>query len=214
LKTTLLVIAALLGNPQAKSAAHTPKPAPASYVSRQFGLAMKVPAGLSICPLARKWSGTEDGTVLFLEPPAACVDSPASPSSNRQTSAFTPHIQLRYRSNEGRYDNYDGDIPAPRTSEDLARFFCPKFTPSPQIKLFGQPALTCRSLLAGDRVRLVLMAVYGSGHKVLLVTLLTTKERQTADESVLANVAGGIIECKASSAIKEELPACPNGSTW
>jgi hypothetical protein len=60
----------------------------------------------------------------------------------------------------------------------------------------------------------VLMAVYGSGHKVLLVTLLTTKERQTADENVLANVAGGISECKASSAIKEELPACPNGSMW
>jgi len=214
LKTALLLIATMVGNPQSKPDPHLPTKAPALFVSRQFGLALKVPSGLAICPLPRKWSGEEDGTVLFLSPPVACVDAPTSPSSTRPTLGFTPYIQLRYRANTGRYDNYDGDIPSPRTSEDLARYFCPTFVVSPQVRLFDQPALTCRSELAGDKVRVVLMAVYASGRNVLLLTLLTTKERQAVDEKVLANMAAGVTTCRTAAESKEDMPVCPNGTAW
>jgi hypothetical protein len=214
LKTTLILIGAMLGNPQSKPAPHLPKNAPPLYVSQQFGLAVKVPAGLTICPLSAKWSGTEDGTVLFLSPPSACVDAPISPSSTRPTLGFTPYIQLRYRANIGRYDNYDGDIPSPSTSAEMAQQFCPGHVASPEIKLFGQPALTCRSSLTGDKVRIVLMAVYGPGHNALLLTLMTTQERVAADEKVLASVSAGITECAAASESKKEIPVCPQGSTW
>lgn len=203
-----------MGNLQDKPVSHLPKKAPPIYVSRQFGLLIKVPTGLTICPLPSKWSGAEDGTVLFLEPPSACLDTHEGPSSTRRIAGFAPSITLRYRANAGRNDNYDGPIPAPRSSQEMARQYCAKPEVSTKFKLFDQPAVTCRSDLPGDKVRIVLMAVYGSGHNVLLVTLLTTQERLAKDENVLANVSAAITACKAAPDSKEEAPACPSGTAW
>lgn len=214
MKTILLLVAAISGPFQGQPPSHPPKPAPRIYVSRKFGLVMKVPAGLSICPLPRNWSGSEEGTVLFLEPPSGCLDTQSTSSAIRVPLGSVPSITVHYLANAGRYDNFDGPIRAPRSSEELARQFCPQPVVAPQVKLFDQPAVTCRSGMSGEKVRIVLMAVYGSGRTVLLVSLQTTQDRLTKDESVLANVAAAITGCKVASDSKEDMPVCPRETTW
>jgi hypothetical protein len=211
--TILLLIAAVAGAVQAQQVAHPSKPAPSVYVTTAFGLAVQVPEGLSICPLPKKWSGSEDGTVLFLKP-ADCLQNSGSGSSTRLTLGFAPSITLRYRANSGRTDHFDGDIPPARSPVELASQSCAKPEISPQFKLFGQPAVTCRSELPGGKVRVVLMALYGSRKNVLLVSLLTTQERLPADERVLESVAAAITGCKVASDNKEDVPVCPKGTAW
>src|SRR5215472_10113088 len=126
-KTALLLIAAVLGSPQSQPASRPPKPAPQIYVSHGFGLSIKIPAGLSYCPLSKKWLGAEQGTALFIEPPSSCLDSSdAVSSATRLISGFVPSVTIYYRANTGRYDNFDGNIPPLRSSEELAGQFCPK----------------------------------------------------------------------------------------
>jgi hypothetical protein len=216
MKTALLLMAALAGNFQGKAVSYSPKPAPRIYVSHKFGLMMKVPSGLSFCALPKEWAGSEEGTVLFLKPPSGCIATDADSSSTaRPTAAFAPSITVSYRSNIGRYDHFDGEIPPSRTSEELARQFCPDFSVSSDMKLFDQPALTCRLALNGDKVRIVLMSVYDSANSTLLVSLLTTKDRIASDRKILGKVASAISVCKVSSDKgKTAVPACPKAAVW
>jgi hypothetical protein len=159
----------------------------------------------------------------------------ADRSTTRPISGFTPSITVYYRSNSGKYDPFDGEIPASRTSEEFARQFCPEFFMSPELKLFGQPALTCRSELHSNRVRIVLMSLYGSINKgsinngsinndstnndsannILMLSLLTTKDRLASDRHVLGKIASAITTCKVSSEKdKTKAPACPHGVVW
>ncbi|MFI5107192.1 MAG: hypothetical protein ACHP79_19885 [Terriglobales bacterium] len=152
--------------------------------------------------------------MLFLEPPSGCLDTQSTSSAIRVPLGSAPSITVHYLANAGRYDNYDGHISAPRSSEELARQFCPQPEVSTKSKLFDQPAITCRSGMPGDKVRVVLMAVYGSGRNVLLVSLQTTQDRLAKDESVLANLAAAITGCKVASDSKEDVPACPRETVW
>ncbi len=79
MKTAILLIAMLAGNSQGQTVSYSPKPAPRIYVSHKFGLMMKVPAGLSFCPLPKEWAGSEEGTVIFLKPPSGCTASGDKP---------------------------------------------------------------------------------------------------------------------------------------
>ncbi len=225
MKTALLLIAALAGNFQARNfesrnvedqaVSYPPKPAPRIYSSHKFGLMMKVPSGLSFCALPKEWAGSEEGTVLFLKPPSGCLVTGADSSTTRLISGFVPSITVSYRSNIGRYDHFDGEIPPSRTSQELARQFCPDFSTSPDLKLFDQPALTCRLALNGDKVRIVLMSVYDSANSTLLVSLLTTKERVASDRRILAKVASAITACKVSpDKEKSKLSACSKAAVW
>jgi hypothetical protein len=216
MKTALLLIAALAGNFQDQAAPYSPKPAPRMYVSHKFGLMMKVPSGLSFCALPREWSGPEEGTVLFLKRPSGCMAMDADSSSTaRPTSAFAPSITVSYRSNLGRYDHFDGEIPPSRTSEELAHQFCPDFSVAQDLKLFAQPALTCTLDLNGNKVRIVLMSVYDSANSTLLVSLVTTKDRAASDKKVLGKVASAIYVCRTSSdKEKTTVPGCPKAAIW
>lgn len=218
MKIALLLIAAALGNsarsPQTQPASYPPKPAPPIYASQKFGLAMKVPAGLSYCPLPKKWSGLEQGTVLFLQPPSACLDNGATSSSTRLIAGFVPSVTVYYRANAGRYDNFDGDIPPLHTSLELAHQFCPEPSRS-DLKLLGEPAFTCHVDLAGNKVRIILSTLYDFEHKILAVTLLTTQERLADDQRIFESLVSAITTCKpASDNTKTELPACPKGTAW
>jgi hypothetical protein len=219
--TALLLIAALAGNFQGETVSYSPKPAPRIYVSDKFGLMMKLPSGLSFCALPKEWTGSEDGTVLFLKPPSGCITTEADSSTARPISGFVPSITVSYRSNIGRYDHFDGEIPPSRTSEELAHQFCPDFSVSPDMRLLGQPALTCRLALNGNKVRIVLMSVYNSAKSTLLVSLVTTKDRLKSDRKVLGKVASAITACKVSSDDKErddkeksKGPVCPKATVW
>jgi len=211
MKAMLLVIAALLGSAQNNTASHPPRPAPKTYVSRRFGLMMNVLPGLSYCPLSKNWSGTEEGTVIFLEPPAGCLDIQSS-SIVRPITGFVPSVTIHYRANRERYDNFDGAIPKAPSSKELARQFCPKPIHPPEIKLFGEPAFACRSDQMGDKVRIVFFALYGAEHNILTLSLLTTQERLDAGMQVLAKTASSISVCSAGKK-SGDVPACPRGYT-
>jgi hypothetical protein len=217
LRAGLLALIAAVAVPlQSQQHAHPPKPAPSTYVTSTFGLAMRVPKGLHICALPSDWSGTEDGTVLFLKPPSECVVGPERDSSVRLTSEFAPHIMLRYRANLGRNDHFDGKIPPARSSMELAGQLCAKPEISRQFKLLNQPAVTCRSRLPGEKVRVVLFALYDSGRKLFLVSLTTTQAHLAAHERVLAKVASGITACGAVADAKgtSKVRPCPKGKAW
>ncbi len=214
IKTTLLLIAAVLISPQDKPGSRPPKPAPPLYVSQKFGLTFKVPSGLSYCPLPKKWVGEDEGTVLFLQPPSACLDNGATSSSTRLITGFVPSVTVYYRDNAGRYDNFDGNIPPLRSSLELAHQFCPGPLHS-ELKLLGEPAFTCHVDLAGKKVRILLSTLYDFEHKILAVTLLTTQDRLAGDQRVFENVVAAIAACKpASDNTKTGLPACPSGTAW
>lgn len=214
MKTALLLIAAMLGSPQEKAASHPPKPAPPIYVSQKFGLMLKVPSGLSFCPLPKKWPGAEEGTVLFLEPPSGCLDNGANSSSTRLIAGFVPSVTIYYRANAGRFDNFDGDIPPLRSSDELGHQFCPKPLPS-ELRLLGQPTFTCSVDLAGNRVRVIRVALYDSGNRILVTTLLTTRERLAGDQQIFESIASAITACKpAADNAKTEAPACPSATAW
>ena len=215
-KTILLLIAAMLANAQQRPpASYPPKPAPQIYVSQKFGLALKVPSGLSYCPLPKKWMGAEQGTALFLEPPSACLDSSDSVSSaTRLISGFAPSVTVYYRANVGRYDNFDGNIPPLRSSKELAGQFCPKPLQS-DLRLLDQPSYTCRMDLSRNRVRIILAALYNSEHKILVVTLLTDKERLAKDQKAFEIIVSAITACPiVSSKTGDDVMVCPAGSVW
>jgi hypothetical protein len=219
--TALLLVAVLAGNFQSETVSYSPKPAPRIYVSDKFGLMMKLPSGLSFCALPKEWAGSEDGTVLFLKPPSGCITTEADSSTARPVSGFVPSITVSYRSNIGRYDHFDGEIPPSRTSKELAHQFCPDFSVSPDMRLFGQPALTCQLALNRNKVRIVLMSIYDSAKSTLLVSLVTTKDRLKSDRKVLGKVASAITACKVSPDDKEwddkeksTGPVCPKATVW
>jgi hypothetical protein len=215
MKTVLLLIAALAGNVHGQAVSSSSKHAPHHYVSQKFGLMMKVPSGLSFCPLPSEWSGLEEGTVLFLKPPSGCLDVKADSSTTRPTSRFTPSITVYYRGNVSKYDPFDGRIPASTTTEELARQYCPDFFVSPDLKLFDQPAVTCRFELHSNKVRIVLMSLFDSASNALMVSLLTTKDRLETDRRVLAKVSASITACKGlSGKEKAGMAACPNTAVW
>ncbi|HEX7288055.1 MAG TPA: hypothetical protein VF532_17855, partial [Candidatus Angelobacter sp.] len=132
------------------------------------------------------------------------------------TSRFAPNIMLRYRANSGRVDHFDGAIPPARSSMELAGQLCAKPEISSQFKLLDQPAITCRSSLPGQNVRVVLFSLYDSGRKLLLLSLTTAQVRLAADERVLERVASGITACSAVSDTNgtSKMPPCPNGKAW
>jgi hypothetical protein len=210
----LMALTAASGTMESQSAPYAPKPAPKLYVTQKFGLVMTVPPGLSFCPLPRDWSGHEDGTVLFLKTPSACM-APGGSSAVRPIDGFVPSISLRYQINRSRDDAFDGSIPAPRTSEEFAHQVCAGAFTSPDLKLFNQPAFTCRSEMPGNKVRIVLMSVYDSARNNLILTLLTTSDRLADDTRLLATVASSITVCKPQSGKeKREEAACPKGNWW
>jgi hypothetical protein len=230
MKTAILLIAAVIGNFQGQTVSYSPKPAPRIYVSHKFGLMMKVPAGLSFCDLPKEWSGSEEGTVLFLKPPSGCIAVETNRSTTRPVSGFTPSITVYYRRNASKYDPFDGEIRPTHTSEEFAGQFCPDFVVSPDLKLFDHPALTCRYEMNSGRVRIVLMALYGSANNdsandgstkhdsannILMLSLLTTKDRLASDRQVLGKISSALTACKfPSGKEKTKTPACPHAMVW
>jgi hypothetical protein len=224
MKTAILLIAALTGNFQGQTVSYSPKPAPRIYVSHKFGLMMKVPAGLSFCALPKEWSGSEEGTVLFLKPPSGCIAVETNRSTTRPVSGFTPSITVYYRGNASKYDPFDGEIQPTHTSEEFAAQFCPDFVVSPDLRLFDQPALTCRYVMNSDRVRIVLMALYGStnddstshdsANNILMLSLLTTKDRLASDKQVLGKISSALTACKVPSGKEKGKTTCPHAKVW
>lgn len=209
--SALVMLNSLSASVTAQAAA---KRAPKLYVTQKFGLMLKVPPGTSFCSLPKDWSGLEEGTVLFLKKPPACL-LPGQSSVIRPIKGFVPSITLRYQVNRSRHDAYDGAIPKPTTSEEFAKQFCAGPFVSPDLKLFEPRAFTCRAELPGNKVQIALLAVFDSARSNLVLTLLTTPDRLTNDTRMLASLASSITPCQVSSG-KEgpKAPLCPKGKWW
>lgn len=183
-----------------------PRPAPPLYVTNNYGLMAEIPRGLTYCPLPDAWVGSDHGTVLFLEPPSACIPSQSYPSSSRPTTEFAPAIALYYAYNSAEVG----------TSTEYARQSSDKpcLRIPPSLMLLGRPAVGCRHD-EGDRVDIVLAALYWSGGAGVVVTLSTTRKRLSRDLPVLSKVASVISVCKPDwDKSKRDVRACPAAPWW
>ena len=96
-----------------------PLPANGDYATGIYGLTFKPPQHASYCPLPEDWTGSDHGTVIFLEPPHACYGA-GYPSSGRGFEpADTPRIEIYY----GYFMGEDIEKPAPCKSVGTATLF-------------------------------------------------------------------------------------------
>jgi len=96
MNTTLAIalLAAVAGAPKEQHV--KPLPAPSVFASFQYAVTFNVPEHTSYCPLPNDWEGSDHGTVIFLEPPAACYGA-GYPSSGRGFEPLaTPRIEVFY----------------------------------------------------------------------------------------------------------------------
>jgi hypothetical protein len=215
-KFWLLVVIVLGAGVEAQTDSFLPEATPRLYVTNNYGLMAKIPKGLTYCRLPEGWSGSDHGTVLFLEPPPACIPSHAYASSSRPTTEFAPAIYLYYEHNVAEIDRGSGESSPPRTSAEYARQSCdrPYLRIPPGLRLLGRPAVGCRHD-DGDRVEIALAALYWSRDEGVIVTLSTTRKRLPQDLPMLAKVAGAVSVCRPNwDRSKRLVPACPDAPWW
>jgi hypothetical protein len=117
-----------------------PLPAKGDYATGIYGLTFKAPQHALYCPLPDDWTGSDHGTVVFLESPRACYGA-GYPSSGRGFEpADVPRIEIYY--------GYD-------LGEDEAK--PPPCKVAGTATLFGKKANLCRDNWRG----LVTLAVSG-----------------------------------------------------
>jgi hypothetical protein len=193
-----------------------PAPAPALYVTQNHGLAMRVPPGLTYCPLPPGWVGSDHGTVIYLAPPQSCLDRPQP----------GPAIRLFYGYNAAEYEHPDGSVAASATPPEEAVHGCGAARASlpPGLTLLGKAASGCRHD-AGGTVSIEVASVYdlvpGQGafaplpDHTLRVTLLTTPGRLTRDLAVFRRSRDSIRVCTPGWIPRQPgRDACPEGEWW
>ncbi len=206
-----LAVAAVLSIPLPLSAAALPaEPAPRIYMTPNYGLLMKVPAGYFHCPLPDGWIGTDHGTNLFFTRPAQC------------DAASGPHIAIDYEHNVAEIVRADGTEGPPRTALEFARLECRGGAILlTGLHLLGAPAAACRGR---DGAIQSFAAVYDLGPRpadedapayTLSVSLVTTPARRAGDERALLRLIRGISVCTPDWAVAfHGRAACPAGARW
>jgi hypothetical protein len=214
--SVLLAVMILPLDVDAQTGLVPPQPAPHIYVTSNYGLMAKIPSGLTYCQLPEGWTGSDHGTVLFLEPPSGCIPSQSYPSSDRPTPEFVPAIHLYYEHNVAEINRGKGESSPPRTSAEFARQSCdrPYLKIPSGLNLLGRPAIGCRHD-EGDRVDIAMAALYWSGNEGVIVSLSTTRKRLIHDLPMLAKMASAISVCKPDwDKSKRTIPACPDAPWW
>jgi hypothetical protein len=112
-----LVAAAL---PALAAAQHSaaPRPAPAAFVSEQYGLTFKTATHSLYCRLPKDWVGSDHGTVVFLAAPKRCYGA-GFPSSGRGFDGNVARIEIFYAY---AVDDDDEGAPEPCISIGRVRF--------------------------------------------------------------------------------------------
>ena len=82
----------------------------AQFASYNYGIAVRLPAGLYYCRIPDDWSGADHGRVLYLTPPKAC-DSTAGYVLGPVAEEL-PRIELFYAYNVVAAQYLDGERPA------------------------------------------------------------------------------------------------------
>jgi len=200
-----------------------PQPTPPLYVTENHGLMASFPPGLTYCALPRDWVGSDHGTQVYLVPPVACGLSTAYQSSDRFPESRVPTIGLYYAFNVTEIEHKPGQFSPPRTPREVLSMYCAEpHTRAPAgIQLFGVPATGCL-IEHGRSVEVRIAGVYsyatatdGLPDHILLVTLMTTRDRFSNDLRVFKVVVGNIHVCMPDAATDATvLRRCPRGAEW
>jgi hypothetical protein len=175
-----LLVVGLLSTEAAASNPTPPVPAPPVYVTENYFLTFRSPAGAAICPLPDDWVGSDHGTTLFLSPPEIC-EGAGYPSSDRGFSPDEPRIEVYY--------GFAFDDGPPITRHCRA---------DGTIKLFRRTRTLCRGAAPGD-VRFTAQARYSAGGPAeLVITLVTRQDRLARDLQTFRAFAATARPCSVS----------------
>lgn len=158
-------------------------PAPAQFVTEQYGLTFETPSKSSYCALPEDWVGSDHGTVIFLVPPKRCLRA-GYPSSGRGFEGDVPRIEVYY--------GYD-------TREDDANKAPPPCTRIGSAEFLGKARPLCRLHIQG-RIGIAVEADYpvGNGAAEAVFTLVTTPVRLRADLSKFKTLLESARTCTAT----------------
>ncbi len=177
-----------------------PLPAPPVYVTENYTLTFRPPAGVTYCPLPKGWVGSDHGTVLFLVPPERCGGA-GYPSNGREFSPNVPRIEVFY----GYWDADDMTPPA-----------CPQ--PIGATVLMGQDRPLCRAKADGMETVSVRAEYSNDSPAAVTFTLATTPERFDKDLEILRDMVASARTCQASIPVLDRPPLiwesgkpCPSG---
>jgi hypothetical protein len=196
-----------------------PKPAGAVFAPMDGGVAVRLPPGLSYCPMPPGAEGIWREETFYLVPPAACgADKFPRGAAGRRLPAVT--VSATDNLSESVARGGEGEA---RTATQLLRQTCAHPTRMPGVRMLGRPAPACR--VDHDGVIRVTAAVLYHDRRpeapgvapdgVLTVTLATTPERFAADWRVLAAVAGSAYQCTYPGfRAAPGRPTCPPSGPW
>src|SRR5580692_1775741 len=157
------VVLAFAGLFPARAADLAARPAPALFVSQQYGLVADIPRGLTYCPLPTDRSGSDHGTQIYLVPPDRCGEPRGYSSSVRRPASFVPSIEIFYSQNVAHFHREDRQDSPPESNAELAEQMCGDLHAplSRGIVLLGMPAAGCRADENGI-VTLQAMVIYAN----------------------------------------------------
>jgi hypothetical protein len=197
------------------------------FATYQYGIAVRVPAGLYYCPIPEDWVGADHGRSLYLIPPTRC-DSTAGYVLG-PVSEPLPRIDLYYSYNVAEAEYPDGERPA-RTAAELMRQDCARPRRLRDVTLLGQPALACEKRHDAE-IDVVVSTPYDlepraegdSPDAQLSVTLVTTPARIASDRATFNAFVRNVYQCAAQwDSGKKSFwvgaaparPACPRNAFW
>lgn len=195
---------AFLGLTSGVCQAAPPKPAPAVFVTRNYGITFASPIGTTYCPLPAGWIGSDHGTIVFLVPPGKCGGA-GYPSNGR---GFRPSDVRRIEVYYG-YALDDAELsPAP----------CDRIGTT---RLFGVDHAICET-----RDRMTIRQTVRAGYLLdekseVSITLVTTAERLAQDCVPFQQLVTSVRACSSKSrvSVRKETkfgtgPACPEGTFY
>jgi hypothetical protein len=158
------------------AAAAQPLQAPPRFVSPQYGLTFRTVAGMSYCPLLRGRTGSDHGTVIFLQRPRRCGGA-GFPSTSR---AFLPRDAARI---ELYYRYWMGDD-EPSSCRQVAT-----------LRFLGRPRPVCRRDENGLIVEEVRARYMADVEAEAVLTLATTPSRLRRDREAFRRLAESSRAC-------------------
>ncbi|MBO9575503.1 MAG: hypothetical protein J7494_07200 [Sphingobium sp.] len=187
------------------SSGDAPLRAPAAFVTEQYGLTFPVPSGSLYCPLPSDWTGSDHGTIIFMESPGKCHGA-GFPSSGRGFDRDVARIEIFY----SYWLEEEGD---PDPPENCIRVGTVHF-------LGGDRAI-CEQIRAG-RMTLSVTAGYRIDTTAQTVfTLVTTSKRIATDLPVFRKVLASTEICssqwrdgKGGVFATGAGPRCPKEARW
>jgi hypothetical protein len=181
---------ALFALAEVATATLAPRPAPPLYVTHNEGLAIRIPRGLTYCPLPDDWVGTDHGVALYLTPPSGCGGA-GFQSSDRDAKTETPAIGIYYEINSADFaDRRPCRLPV-------------------AMRVFGRNLRACRRRDHGW-ITVEAWTDYSvdTDPHDLILTLRTTKTRYASDLARFRAFAEGVRACRPEWAAGRQ-PACP-----